>query len=443
MRLPLLVMTLLLAGPAAAEEPAAALPPEVEDAAALVRRMEERLRALDDAARERDRALQFLEQQVEAARSAIDGGQEAEAALREGAAALSTRLDAVAAERERLNESLTSGAVTIESLSRQVAALNATLSEERATAAERLAALEADNRSRGAEIERLRGQLSALDATLSEERKAAAERLAAVQADADLRGQELARLREQIAALDVALGEARAASEASQAQLKELAAARDEASGLAAARAEEIRVLTQEVAGLRDELARTRALLGDEQAKGAARADEIAQLNARLKEALQSRIEELERYRSEFFGRLREALGERPDIRIVGDRFVFQSEVLFASGSAELGPDGQAQLRALARSLREVAASIPDDVSWILRVDGHTDRVPIRGAPFRNNWQLSVERALAVVEFLEREGIPSSRLAATGFGEWQPLDPTDDEIAYRRNRRIEFKLTER
>lgn len=443
MRLPLLVMTLLLAGPAAAAEPAAALPPEVEDAAALVRRMEERLRALDDAARERDRALQFLEQQVEAARSAIDGGQEAEAALREGAAALSTRLDAVAAERERLNESLTSGAVTIESLSRQVAALNATLSEERATAAERLAALEADNRSRGAEIERLRGQLSALDATLSEERKAAAERLAAVQADADLRGQELARLREQIAALDVALGEARAASEASQAQLKELAAARDEASGLAAARAEEIRVLTQEVAGLRDELARTRALLGDEQAKGAARADEIAQLNARLKEALQSRIEELERYRSEFFGRLREALGERPDIRIVGDRFVFQSEVLFASGSAELGPDGQAQLRALARSLREVAASIPDDVSWILRVDGHTDRVPIRGAPFRNNWQLSVERALAVVEFLEREGIPSSRLAATGFGEWQPLDPTDDEIAYRRNRRIEFKLTER
>lgn len=443
MRLPFLVLTLVLAGQAVAQEPAAALPPEVEDAAALVRRMEERLRALDEAARERDQALRFLEQQVEAARSAIDGGQEAEAALREGAAALSTRLDAVAAERQRLNESLTSGSETIESLSRQVATLNATLAEERTAAEQRLAALEADNQGRGAEIERLRRQLDALEVNLSDERKAAAERLAAVQAEADTRGQELTRLREQIAALDAALGEARAASEASQAQLKVLAVARDEAGGLAAARAEEIRALTEEVAGLGDELARTRALLGEEQAKGEARDTEIATLNARLKEALESRIEELERYRSEFFGRLREALGDRPDIRIVGDRFVFQSEVLFASGSAELGPEGQAQLRALARSLREVAASIPADVSWILRVDGHTDRVPIRGAPFRNNWQLSVERALAVVEFLEREGIPSSRLAATGFGEWQPLDPSDDEIAYRRNRRIEFKLTER
>ena len=439
----LLILALLLAGPAVAEEPAAPLAPEVEDAAALVQRMEERLRALDAAARQRDEALLFLEQQVEAARHAIDGGQEAEAALREGAAALSTRLDAVAAERERLNESLTSGSETIESLSRQVAALNATLAAERAAAAQRVAALETDNRARAAELDQLRQQREALDATLREQRTAAAERLAAVQSEAAARAEELNRLREQLAALDAALGEARASGEARQAQLKVLALARDEAGELAAARAEQIRTLTAEVAALRAELARTRALLGDEQARGTARDSEIAALNAKLKAALESRIEELERYRSEFFGRLREALGERPDIRIVGDRFVFQSEVLFASGSAELGPDGQAQLRELARSLREVAASIPDDVTWILRVDGHTDRVPIRGAPFRNNWQLSVERALAVVEFLEREGIPSARLAATGFGEWQPLDPTDDEIAYRRNRRIEFKLTER
>jgi len=151
----------------------------------------------------------------------------------------------------------------------------------------------------------------------------------------------------------------------------------------------------------------------------------------------------LSRYRSDFFGRLRAILGNRPDIRIVGDRFVFQSEVLFDTGSADLGPGGKEQLDRLATLLLDVSQRIPKDIDWILRVDGHTDRVPIRTERFPSNWELSTARALSVVRHLIERGLPPNRLAAAGFGEFQPIDDRSDEIAYRRNRRIELKLTER
>jgi chemotaxis protein MotB len=159
--------------------------------------------------------------------------------------------------------------------------------------------------------------------------------------------------------------------------------------------------------------------------------------------ALASKVQELARYRSEFFGRLREVLGKRKDVRIVGDRFVFQSEVLFETGSAELGGAGQQQLGQLARALTEIAARIPKDLPWVLRVDGHTDRIPIHTPEFRSNWELSTARAISVVRFLIDQGIPADHLAATGFGEHQPLDPGLSEAALRRNRRIELKLTQR
>ena len=143
------------------------------------------------------------------------------------------------------------------------------------------------------------------------------------------------------------------------------------------------------------------------------------------------------------FGRLREVLGGRPGIRVEGDRFVFQSEVLFASGSAELETEGQEQMAQLAATLLEIAREIPDDIAWILRVDGHTDRIPIHTPQFASNWELSTSRAISVVRFLTSQGVPPEKLAATGFGEFQPLDPRDDEIALRRNRRIELKLTTR
>ncbi len=166
-------------------------------------------------------------------------------------------------------------------------------------------------------------------------------------------------------------------------------------------------------------------------------------LGKRLNAALARKVQELSRYRSEFFGRLRVVLGNRPDIRVVGDRFVFQSEVLFASGSAELGKEGQEQMARLAATLKSIAAKIPPEVDWVLRVDGHTDDVPISTARFPSNWELSTARAISVVKFLISQGIPPGRLAAAGFSEFQPLDTKEDEISRRRNRRIEMKLDQR
>lgn len=169
----------------------------------------------------------------------------------------------------------------------------------------------------------------------------------------------------------------------------------------------------------------------------------IANLGSRLNAALASKVQELSRYRSEFFGRLRDVLGNQPGIQIVGDRFVFQSEILFSKGSEQLGSAGRAQIQQLAGTLRAITAKIPENIDWILRVDGHTDQVPIRTTRFPSNWELSTARAISVVKFLIEQGIPAANLAATGFGEFQPIDPGNTQKAYRRNRRIEFKFTQR
>ena len=190
-------------------------------------------------------------------------------------------------------------------------------------------------------------------------------------------------------------------------------------------------------------MARIALALEVSEAKQAERNVQIADLGKRLNVALASKVAELARYRSEFFGRLREVIGERADIRIVGDRFVFQSEVLFASGSAEIGADGKRQLAQLGTTLLDVASRIPADLEWVLRIDGHTDKLPIRTTEFPSNWELSTARAVAVVKQLIAAGVPANRLAAAGFGQYHPLDDHDDEISYRRNRRIEIKLTER
>ncbi|MAF49642.1 MAG: peptidoglycan -binding protein [Rhodospirillales bacterium] len=198
----------------------------------------------------------------------------------------------------------------------------------------------------------------------------------------------------------------------------------------------QIRILRQQIAKIANSLDASEALAKKQRVR-------IANLGKRLNAALASKVQELARYRSEFFGRLRDILGNQPGIRIVGDRFVFQSEVLFAKGSAEMGPEGRAQIGQLAETLRELSLKIPPKIEWILRVDGHTDKIPIATARFPSNWELSTARAISVVKFLVDEGITSKNLAATGFGEFQPIDPRDDEIAYRRNRRIELKFTQR
>ena len=201
--------------------------------------------------------------------------------------------------------------------------------------------------------------------------------------------------------------------------------------------------LNQQLLALRQQLAQIAAALDASEAKSKEQQIQIADLGKRLNAALASKVEELARYRSEFFGRLREVLGDRPDIRVVGDRFVFQSEVLFSPANADLSDNAKKQLLPVAQALKEISAKIPPDLNWVLRVDGHTDKRPITTAQFPSNWELSTARAISVVRFFIDQGIPANRLVAAGFGENQPLDPRDNEDAYRRNRRIELKLTER
>ncbi len=205
----------------------------------------------------------------------------------------------------------------------------------------------------------------------------------------------------------------------------------------------QVALLNQQMAALRTQLRQLASLLDASESVAEQHKVQISSLGQRLNAALASRVQELARYRSEFFGRLREVLGDRPGVRIVGDRFVFQSEVLFATGSADIGPDGRGQIEQFAATLREVAQRIPTEIDWILRVDGHTDVIPIRTPQYPSNWELSTARATSVVKYLTDLGIPAKRLAATGFGEFQPLDPRRTAAAYGRNRRIELKLTQR
>ncbi|WP_366658597.1 OmpA family protein [Fodinicurvata sp. EGI_FJ10296] len=201
-----------------------------------------------------------------------------------------------------------------------------------------------------------------------------------------------------------------------------------------------VAVLDQEILDLRSQLDRVESLLAASEEQVGDQNLEIAQLEGRLNQALLREVEELTQYRSEFFGRLRQVLGGREDIRIVGDRFIFQSEVLFPTGSATLQQGGQQQLAELANELLTVADQFPPDVDWILRVDGHTDAVPISTPEFQSNWELSTARALEVVQFLANQGIPEDRLAAAGFGEHQPIAEGTSPEALARNRRIELQL---
>ena len=293
----------------------------------------------------------------------------------------------------------------IDELGRQVSALSDTLAMERA----RAAALEQE----------LQATLSRLEERTDEARVA--------NDSIGLLNQQVAALREQLERLNAALEASEAKFTSSQ---QELAASEER---LAAAE-ERLGASEEKLAASEERLAASRRRIGEQQA-------EIDLLGERLNLALAKKAEELQRYRSEFFGRMRELLGEHPSIRIVGDRFVFQSELLFPTASAQLQPEGRDRLAELARTLREVTRNIPPDIEWVLRIDGHTDRRPIRTPEFASNWELSTARALSVLRFLEAHGIPPQHLAATGFAEYHPIDPGEGEAAYARNRRIEIKLT--
>jgi chemotaxis protein MotB len=223
----------------------------------------------------------------------------------------------------------------------------------------------------------------------------------------------------------------------------ELNKALDSEKGVSARALAQIEVLTQQISALRRQLAALEEALDASEKRDKESQGRIADLGQRLNVALAQRVQELSRYRSEFFGRLRTILGNRPDIRIVGDRFVFQSEVFFDTGQALLLPEGRAELDKLASALIDLDKQIPSEIAWVLRVDGHTDVRPINSPVFKSNWELSSARAISVVQYLVSLGVPPQRLVAAGFAEFQPLDTAQTEEAYKRNRRIELKLTER
>ncbi|MBO9628085.1 peptidoglycan -binding protein [Shinella sp. WSJ-2] len=234
------------------------------------------------------------------------------------------------------------------------------------------------------------------------------------------------------------------ASDAANARVTTLEGELDSEKQVSARAASQIELLNQQIAALRSQIAAVEEALQASEAKDKSSQTKIADLGRRLNVALAQRVQELNRYRSDFFGRLREILSDRENIRIVGDRFVFQSEVLFPSGGNELNEAGQAEMKKLAAALLDLAKEIPAEINWVLRVDGHTDNVPLSGTGrYRDNWELSSARATSVVKFLIANGVPANRLVAAGFGEFQPIAEGNDDAAKATNRRIELKLTER
>ena len=223
----------------------------------------------------------------------------------------------------------------------------------------------------------------------------------------------------------------------------ELGKALDSEKQLSSRALAQVEVLNQQIAALRRQLAALEDALEATEKRDRESQGRIADLGSRLNVALAQRVQELSRYRSEFFGRLRAILGTRPDVRIVGDRFVFQSEVFFDTGQALLLPEGRDELSKIATGLMDLDKKIPSEIAWVMRVDGHTDIRPINSPLFKSNWELSSARAIAVVQYLVSLGVPAQRLVAAGFAEFQPLDVANTEDAFKRNRRIELKLTER
>ena len=286
-------------------------------------------------------------------------------------------------------------------------------------------------------MQRLQAQIRQLTDLLSLERaniQSSESELASVRASLEASESEREKLRGQAVAVPAPSDTGRA-----NALSRELDSQKD----IAARAAAQIELLNQQIAALRRQMAALEEALNISEKRDQESQAKITDLGRRLNVALAQRVQELTRFRSEFFGRLRDILGNRPDIRVVGDRFVFQSEVFFDPGSAVMKPEAIASLDKLAGAILDLEKQIPPDISWALRIDGHTDNRPISNAQFPSNWELSAARAIAVVQYLIAKGVSPNHLIAAGFGEYQPLDTGTSDEARARNRRIELKLTER
>jgi chemotaxis protein MotB len=288
-------------------------------------------------------------------------------------------------------------------------------------------------------LDRLNSQLASLTELLALERsksKSTQDQLAALQASLASAQAEQARLLGQLEA-------AGTQGQSAESRISSLSGELDDQKKISSDALAQVELLNQQIAALRRQIGALEDALESSEKRDRDSQTRIADLGQRLNVALARRVQELSRFRSDFFGQLRKVIGERPDIQIVGDRFVFQSEVFFDSGSAEISPDGQAQLNKLADALLQLETQIPSEINWVLRIDGHTDIRPIATSTFASNWELSSARSISVVKYLITRGVQAKRLVAAGFGEYQPLAEGNQEADLRRNRRIELKLTER
>jgi len=362
----------------------------------------------------RDQALRKLEGEISELASLLALERKTADSLRADVSRLSTELEASISERARLSTSVAELRMRAESAEQQLVDAMVSMEASRQT------------------IGRLESSLADTKESLAVREEELAERVQRLN-NLAREIEALTALRDELTAKVMELG--KQANEKGEALISERKISES-------ARAQ-VALMNRQLAALREQLATLEATLRAAEEKAQSQGVQIESLGKRLNAALASKVQELSRYRSEFFGRLREVLGNRPGIRIVGDRFVFQSEVLFDVASAELGPAGKEQMGALAQTLKELVVKIPEDIDWVLRVDGHTDKTPISTARFPSNWELSAARAISVVKYLIDQGLPPVRLVAAGFSANRPIDQGADEIALRRNRRIELKLTQR
>lgn len=409
----------------------------------------------------KDRALDRLNRQMAELSDMLSLERSHSTDLQSAVASLTRDLAAATAARDQMSTQLD----TLQTQLAQAASQRDALIAGRTRLAAELSDATAQSQSASARLDQLQKQLADSNArtdSAGQQAAAIAAQLAAARAELDrtvkadkatidARLADIARLGQDVQALTALRDqmEAQAKAAAAKATTDDQARAAlqsqlaDEQRLSDSARAQ-IALMNRQLEQLRAQIASVSAALDAAQQADKDKDAQITNLGARLNAALAAKVEELQRYRSEFFGRLRDVLANRPGIQVVGDRFVFQSEVLFPPGNADLSQAGQAQVNALASTMKVLVKEIPPGLPWVLRVDGHADKQPLPpGSPFASNWELSSQRAINVVKLLIQDGVPASHLAATGFADNQALDPADTADAFAKNRRIELRLTDR
>jgi len=379
----------------------------------------------------RDQALAELSQKVSELGDMLALEKTTNTDLRSTIAELSAELQQSTADRDKMKQQLVTTTSDRDAIAAALAATQADAKNKATTAAGAKAEVDA----------KLEDAYKVIDADRAKVQTLLGD-IAALESLRDDLTQKLANSSSESAGLKQQLAESQSESAALRSKLTISQADAEAAKKLTTEAELQIELLNRQMTVMREQLAQLASALDVSEAKAKADEVQITDLGKRLNEALANKVAELARYRSEFFGKLKEVLGNRSDIQVVGDRFVFQSEVLFATASADIGDEGKKQLAAFAATLKDISAKIPPDIDWLLRVDGHTDKQTYHGM-LGTNWELSTARAIAVVKFLIDQGIPPNRLVAAGFAEFRPLAPGDSPDDLRRNRRIELKLDQR